>query len=117
MKCLIYISIGAKYLVSARGLQSNYSKHKSQLQLAQPISQATLTRDNELGNRLLIKLNDTNLVAIIHAHTKSNFIEVVDLSLILLGSFLRNETDITGQITNIFLDVVSFQSMYEIIAN
>ena len=63
------------------------------------------------------KLNDTNLVAIIHAHTKSNFIEVVDLSLILLGSFLRNETDNTGQITNIFLDVVSFQSMYEVIGS
>ena len=35
------------------------------------------------------------------------------MSFILLGSYLKNDIDITGEITDIFINVVSFQSMYE----
>ena len=64
LKCLIYLTIGAKYLSSPRGLQSNYSRHQRH-QAGISISQTTLARDNDLGSRLIGKLVDTNLVILV----------------------------------------------------
>ena len=81
--------------------------------MSQSISQTALTRDNELGNSLIAKLVDTNLVMVIQGQTKSPFTEVVDSSFILLGSYLKNNIDIT----ELFIDVISFERMYERISS
>ena len=54
------------------------------------------------------KLVDTNLVILIRDSTKSNYTEVVDVSYVTLGSYLKNNIDIS----ELFVNVVSFQEMY-----
>ena len=68
-----------------------------------------MARDNELGTRLVGKLVETNLVMSIQQQMRSQFTEVVDLSHVTLGSYLKNNIDIS----ELFTDVASFQSMYE----
>lgn len=73
------------------------------------MSNQTLARDKSLGSRLMGRLVERDLVILVQSQVKSQFTEVVNLSFILLGSYLKNNIDIT----ELFSDMVSFQSMYE----
>lgn len=57
---------------------------------------------------LVGRLVDTNLVILVREQTKSNFTEVVDISFVALGSYLKNNIDIS----ELLINVVSFQDVY-----
>mmetsp|Transcript_28920 Transcript_28920/g.38556 ORF Transcript_28920/g.38556 Transcript_28920/m.38556 type:complete len:142 (-) Transcript_28920:1531-1956(-) len=74
----------------------------------QSISQASLSRDNELGSRLVGKLVETDLVCAVRDCIASNYVGVVDLAYVTLGSYIKNNVDIT----ELFTDMENFQRIY-----